>query len=43
MLDLLFLRAADVASIIGALVVTTQYETSECEMRDEEHVCSIEM
>jgi hypothetical protein len=30
-----------VVSIIGALVVTTQYETSECEMRDEEHVCSI--
>jgi hypothetical protein len=31
-----------VASVIGVLVVTTQYETSRCEMRDEERVCSIE-
>jgi hypothetical protein len=31
-----------VASVIGASVVTTQYKTSECETRDEEHVCSIE-
>jgi hypothetical protein len=31
-----------VASVIGALVVMTQYETSECETRDEEHICSIE-
>jgi hypothetical protein len=31
-----------IASIIGASVVTTQYETSKCETRDKEHVCSIE-
>jgi hypothetical protein len=31
-----------VASIIGVLVVTTQYKTSECETRDKEHICSIE-
>jgi hypothetical protein len=30
-----------VASIIEVLVVTTLYETSECETRDEERVCSI--
>jgi hypothetical protein len=31
-----------VVSIIGASVVTTQYETSEGETRDEERICSIE-
>jgi hypothetical protein len=30
-----------VASVIEASVVTTLYETSECETRDEECVCSI--
>jgi hypothetical protein len=30
-----------VASVIEVSVVTTLYETSECEMRDEERVCSI--
>jgi hypothetical protein len=30
-----------VVSIIGASVVMTLYKTSECETRDEEHVCSI--
>jgi hypothetical protein len=30
-----------VASVVGASVVTTQYEASECEMRDEECVCSV--
>jgi hypothetical protein len=31
-----------VASVIGASVVTTQYETSKCETKDKERVCSIE-
>jgi hypothetical protein len=29
-----------VASVVGVSVVMTQYETSECETRDEECFCS---